>query len=178
MKALLALSVLLTGIQISASAAVVPRGTEISVRPDSPVMVSKWDRGRIYPGHVDQDVLARNGEVAIPRGASAELIVRQTGPNQLVLDLESVTVNGTRYAMDTSGPEFNANRGAYDSGAGLIGNIVGAITGVETRGTAIRVPAGSVIRFQLDRPLRVVTWGDPGYMERGYHYHREHDWYR
>jgi hypothetical protein len=178
MKGLLALPIILGGIHVTAWAAVVPRGTEIPVRTDNPVMVSKWDRGRIYPGHVANDVHARNGSVAIPQGAYAELIVRQTGPNQLVLDLESVTVNGTRYAMDTSGPEFNANRGVYDNGGGLIGNIVGAITGVETRGQAIRVPAGSVIRFQLDAALRVVNWADPGYMDRGNHYHREHDWYR
>jgi hypothetical protein len=140
-------------------------------------MVSKWDRGRIYTGHVDRDVYARNGQVAIPRGASAELIVRQVGPNQLALDVESVTVNGTRYAVDTSGPEYNANR-AYSDGSGIVGNIVGAIAGVDTRGQTIHVPAGSVIRFQLQAPMHVVTWADPGYEDHGYHYHHEHDWYR
>ena len=178
MRLILALPLVLAGIQASASAAVVPRGTDIAVRVDSPLMVSKWDRGRIYPGRIATDVLARNGRVAIPAGSYAELIVRQTGPNQLALDLQSVTVNGQRYAMDTSGPEFNTNRDVYNNGAGLIGNIVGALTGVETRGQAIRVPGGTVVRFQLETPLRVVNWPDPGYMERGYHYHRESDWYR
>jgi len=121
--------------------------------------------------------MARDGQVAIPRGAYAELIVRQVGPNELVLDLESVTVNGTRYALDTEGPEFHANPG-YNTGAGILGNIVGAIAGVEVRGQRIQVPASSVLRFQLEAPLRVATWGDPGYDQRGYHYHRDHDWYR
>jgi len=69
-------------------------------------------------------------------------------------------------------------RSDYESGAGLLGNIIGAISGVETRGNEIRIPSGSVVRFQLQEPLRVVDWGDPGYMERGYHYHRQSDWYR
>jgi len=177
MKTLLAVSIMMGGLHVSGWAAVVPPGTEIPVRPDQSINVSKWDRGRIYPAHVARDVLARNGSVAIPRGAYAELIVRQRGPNDLALDLESVTVNGTRYAMDTEGPEFRANPG-YNTGAGIIGNIVGAIAGVEANGQTIRVPAGSDLRFRLQAPLRVVNWADPGYDERGYHYHREHDWYR
>ena len=178
MKVLLALSVVLGGLHVSAWAATILPGTEISVRPDQPVIVSRWDRGRIYPGHVANDVYARDGSIAIPRGSYAELIVRQTGSDELALDLESVTVNGTRYAMDTAGPEFNANRGAYDNGGGLVGNIVGAITGVEPRGQTIRVPSGSVIRFQLQTPLHVVNWADPGYTDHGYHYHHDRDWYR
>ena len=176
MKMFLALSVLAAGLNVSGWAATVPPGTEITVTPDQGVNVSKWDRGRIYPGHVANDVLARDGRVAIPRGAYAEMIVRQTGPNELVLDLESVTVGRNRYALDTSGPGFNANN--YNNGGGIIGNIVGAIAGVETRGQTIRVPAGSLLRFHTEAPLRVVDWPDPGYTERGYHYHRDHDWYR
>jgi hypothetical protein len=90
-------------------------------------------------------------------------------------------VNGRRYAMDTSGPEFRTKQD-YDNGAGLLGNIVGALSGgrvqVETRGSEIRVPEGSMIRFQLREPLHVVGWGDPGYMQERYHYHRQGDWYR
>jgi hypothetical protein len=84
----------------------------------------------------------------------------------MALDRESVTVNGRRYAMDTSGSEFRTNQD-YDNGAGLLGNIVGALSGgrvqVETRGNEIRVPEGSIIRFQLGEPLHAVRWGDPGY---------------
>ena len=58
--------------------------------------VSRWDRGRIYPAHIARDVFPRDGDLAIPRGSSAELIVRETGPGQFTLDLESMTVNGRR----------------------------------------------------------------------------------
>jgi hypothetical protein len=163
---------------------VIPPGMQIEVRSDAPIDVSHWDRGRIYPAHVARDVVARDGDVAIPRGSAAELIVRQIGPGQYSLDLESVTVNGRRYAMDTTGQQFNMPRNSYDNGNGVVGAIIGAIAGangdqVEARGGAIRVPAGSMLTFRLEEPLRVVDWGDPGYNnDRGYHYHRDRDWYR
>src|SRR5262249_47571139 len=153
----------------------VPRGTQIEVRLDTPVTVAKMDRGRIYSAHVSRDVFARDGDLAVPRGAHAEMIVRQVGPNQLALDLESINVEGRRYAMDASGPQFNMNHNEYNSGAGLLGDIIGAISGgnVEYQGDRINVPAGSEITFQLRQPLRVVDWNDEGYENNGYHYHYE-----
>jgi hypothetical protein len=71
---------------------------------------------------------------------------------------------------------------AYNSGEGLLGNVVGSISGgqitVETYGTEIRVPPESTITFSLMEPLHVAGWNDPGYMQNGNQYHREGDWYR
>ena len=68
MRTLLALtSTILIGLQFTAKADTVPAGTQIQVRPDSQIRVNKWDRGRIYRGHVAQDVTARDGDLAIPR---------------------------------------------------------------------------------------------------------------
>ena len=50
---------------------------------------------------IDQDVRGDNGRMAIPRGARAELIVRVARDNDLILDLESVIVNGQRYGIRT-----------------------------------------------------------------------------
>lgn len=96
----------------------------------------------------------------------------------MALDVESVTVNGQRYVMDTNGPTYNLHRQDYDSGGGLVGSIVGAITGGEARGNEIRIPQGAVMTFQLQRPLRVVNWRDPGYDGDRNHYHRDSDWYK
>ncbi len=168
--------------QIGVYADTILPGTQIAVRADQPIEVHTRDRGRIYPAHVARDVTGRDGDVVIPRGASAELIVRQTGPGQMALDLESVTVNGMRYAMDTTGPQYNMPRGDYENGGGLLGDIVGAISGgqvqVETRGSELRVPADAVITFRLQEPLHVVGWNDPGYNRDRSHYHRDGDWYR
>jgi hypothetical protein len=134
---------------------------------------------------VGTDVYDGDGNLMIPRGANAELIVRQVGPGELALDLESITVNGRRYVMDATGPEFNMDREQYNSGAGIIGNIVGAITGAgdgqpQYRGNRIHIPSGSELTFQLQQSLRIAGWGDEGYSNRGYHYHHEtnHGWYR
>lgn len=186
MKSLFSIALLTAGLALPALAGgryrdVIAPGTQIQVRIDNPITVAQWDRGRIYRGFVAEDVFGRDGNVAIPRGANCELIVRQVGDRQFVLDVESVAVNGRRYVMDASGPEFHTRD--YDNGNGLVGNIIGAIANaegghVEFRGDQIRVPAGSLLTFQLQAPLRVAAWGDPGYMDHGYHYHHDHDWYR
>jgi hypothetical protein len=66
-----AVPAILIGMHSAAIADTVLPGTEIAVRTDQPVELH-WDRGRIYPAHVARDVVARDGDVAIPRGASAE----------------------------------------------------------------------------------------------------------
>ena len=106
-----------------------------------------------------------------------ELIVCQTGPQEMTMDIESITVNGRRYVMDTSGPQFDTQ--TYQNGTGVVGAIAGATGGeVETRGSEIRIPGDTVIRFELRQPLHVVGWRDPGYDRGGEHYHRDQDWYR
>ena len=99
--------------------------------------------GLIFNGTVEEDVLDRNGDVAIPEGATVELMARKNG-DELTLDLESVTVNGRRYAVladpstvGTSGRvesgarTIGANRdtAVYVGGGALLGTIIGAITG-------------------------------------------------
>ena len=162
--------------QFAAKADTVSAGTQIQVRPDDEISVSHWDRGRIYPGHVSRDVAARDGDVAIPRGSYAELIVREVGPDRMVLDLESITVNGRRYVLDTTGPQFDTH--AYANGGGVVGAIVGAISGMRTEGDQILVPPNSTLTFETRAPLHVVDWQDPGYDRDGRHYHRDPDWYR
>lgn len=169
--------------QLPLLADVIAPGTEILVRPETTIHVATWERGRIYPAYVSRDVFAKDGSVAIPRGAEAELIVRETGPGQMVIDLESIRVNGRRYALDTTGPQYNMPPANYQNGSGLVGAITGAIAGatggqVITRGSEINIAGGSTLTFQLEEPLSVVTWGDPGFEHGGYHYHPDHDWYR
>jgi hypothetical protein len=161
---------------IAARADTVLAGTQIQVRPDSQIEVSRWDRGRIYTGQVARDVVARDGDVAIPRGSNVELIVRQIGPERMAIDLESVTVNGRRYVLDSTGPRFHTEE--YENGGGLVGAIVGAVSGVRAEGGEISVPAESILSFQTRAPLHVVDWQDPGYEREGHHYHRDNDWYR
>lgn len=139
-------------------------GTVIPVRVNESIDVDKGDN-RVYYGAVDQDVRGDNGRLVIPRGSNIELMVRYTRDNDLVLDLESVTINGERYALRTEPKRMESRRD--DS---LIGGIVGAINGGEARGRAVRIPRDTVVTFRLERPLDMGV-ADRGVDRDGRHYH-------
>jgi len=143
-------------------------GTVIPVRTTESIDVERNDY-RVYTGIVDRDVRGDNGRLAIPRGSTVELMVRVTPDNDLILDLESVTVNGQRYAIRTDATRVESYR---DNS--LVGSILGAINGGEYRGRAVRIPRGSLVTFRIQRPLDIGV-EDRGIMRDGRHYH---DWYR
>ena len=198
---LVAIPVALLAFSGSARADQIAPGTEITVRTNENINLDKWDRGRIYPASVDRDVFARDGRLAIPRGAYAELIVRQVGPHDLALDLESLSVNGQRYVVNAPGEAYNTHErpgvgenhrtAKFLGGGALLGTIVGAIAGggkgaaigaaagaasgagaqMATRGREIHVPVESLLTFRLDHPLYVSAVPDSGYTREGHHYH-------
>jgi hypothetical protein len=141
-------------------------GTTITVRTNEPIDTSRTDY-RVYTATVDRGVRADNGDLAIPRGATAELIVRTARDNDLVLDLESVTIGGHRYAVRADRQRVDSN-----NNNNLIGDIVGAING--DRGRYVRLESGTQLGFRLDQPLEVDVQ-DLGVTREGHHYH---DWYR
>jgi hypothetical protein len=137
-------------------------GMTISVRTSDAIDTSRTDY-RVYTGIVDQDVRGDNGRLAIPRGSTAELIVRTGRDGDLVLDLESVSVRGERYALQVDPKHIDSNEG-------LVGAIVGAIKGGEARGRFVRIPRDTVLDFRLERPLNVGV-PDRGVNRDGNHYH-------
>ena len=149
-------------------------GTNIAVRTNDSIDVERFDN-RVYYGTVDQDVRGDNGRLAIPRGSRVELIVRVMRDNDLVLDLESVNVNGQRYAIQT-----DRNRVESQRDNSLVGSILGAINGGQAQGRAVRIPRESVLSFRLQAPLTIGV-ADQGVDRDGNHYHdwhRQNDYYR
>ena len=138
-------------------------GMLIPVRTDQTIDVERKDN-RVYWGTVAQDVFGDNGRLAIPRGARAEMMVRVAQDNDLILDLESINVNGERYAVAA-----RPNRFESDNAGGIVGAIAGAL-GAQIRGPAVRVPRETVITFRLQQPLDLGVQ-DRGYDRDGYHYH-------
>lgn len=172
---------------------VVRPGSVITVRTDERVYASRVD-GRVYRGTVNDDVVDRDGLVAIPRGARVELLVRQVSRNEMVLDLESVDLAGRRYgvradAEEVRGEHSGPNAAKAVGGGAILGTIVGAIAGggkgaaigavagagvgaaFATRGRSVNIPAEYLLSFRLERPL-VITPPDHGYDREGRHYHR------
>jgi hypothetical protein len=142
-------------------------GTNISVRTNDSIDVERSDN-RVYYGVIEQDVRGQNGSLAIPRGSRVELIVRVRRDNDLVLDLESVNVNGQRYALQTDQTRVESQR---DNS--LAGTILGAVNGGQVQGRAVRILRDSVLNFRIQTPL-VIGVADRGVDRDGNHYH---DWY-
>jgi hypothetical protein len=143
-------------------------GTVISVRTNESIEAQKGDN-RVYTGIVDQSVRGDSGRLLIPQGSKVELIVRVSQNNDLMLDLESVVVDGARYAIRTEPKQIDARRD--DS---LIGGIVGAINGGEGRGRTVRVPRDSIVTFRLQQALDMGV-ADRGSTRDGRHYHDYND---
>ncbi len=100
--------------------------------------------------------------------SGVELIVRTAPDNDLLIDIDSVTVNGVRYAVKT---EPNRQESRRDDS--VVGAIVGAIQGGDARGRAVRIPRDSLLTFRIQRPLEMGV-ADRGIDRDGHHYH---DWY-
>jgi hypothetical protein len=111
-------------------------------------------------------VLGRDRRVAIPRGSTVELMVRGSRNNQLILDMESVDVNGQRYAVQTDPNQIVGTAGSDN----VIGSIIGGINGRRVRGRDVRIPRDQLMTFRLQRPLDVGV-ADRGVTRDGSHYH-------
>jgi hypothetical protein len=146
----------------------IPAGTTIQVRTTESIEARAVD-GRIYRGTIENDVRDTQGRLAIPAGSTAELMVRR-GPNdELVLDLDSVTVNGRRYGVDAtrrpvgtsgdtirnSGIGANKDTAIHVGGGALLGAILGAAIG---GGDA--AAAGAVVGAAGGAATQILTRGD------------------
>ncbi len=118
---------------------------EVVVRTDSLINVQPWDGcGRIYRGHIALDVFWGAGDaVAIPKGSPVELTVRETGPGEMIVDIQSITVHGRRYVIDT---EYETEDGGGVEAAGP--EVVGTGGQIQPQGAEIHVPSETVLRFQ------------------------------
>ncbi len=142
-------------------------GTALQVRTTEPIDSDTMD-GRVYIGQIENDVRDTEGRLAIPAGASAELVVRRDQDNDLVLDLDSITINNRRYGVDatrnrigTSGVDIrNSGIGANKEtarnvgGGALIGAIIGGIIG---GGDA--AAAGAVAGAAVGAGAQILTKG-------------------
>jgi hypothetical protein len=130
-------------------------GTFITVRTNTPIDTDRRE-GAVYPATVQEDVWDNYQRLAVPmirRGSPAELVARQAPDGDLVLDLNSVTVEGRRYTVSSSTQrvegttgrrdEGNSNRTPeYIGGGAILGTIVGALTG-GGKGAAIGAAGGA-----------------------------------
>jgi hypothetical protein len=177
----------------------IPRGTNIIVRTNETIHIRATEGdGRVYPGVVDSDVFDKDGNMMVPRGSNAELIVRRVARDEVAVDLDSITVNGHRYGVAAMETQAEASRtepnkkkvGEFSGGGAILGTILGAVAGggkgaaigaiagagagaaagLSTRGKELNVPVESLVTFRLEQPIRIDA-PDSGYDRDGHHYH-------
>ena len=169
-----------------------PAGTEVSVRTNETIDSKTAAEGQTFDSQVTRDLKDANGDLVIPKGSTARVLIKSAtkgnrfhGASDLVLDLQTVTIDGKQYTIDTvdiqqkgkAGVGVNRRTAEYTGGGAALGAIIGAIAGggkgaaigagagagagavtqIVTKGGAIKVPAESVLTFKLDKPLRVTA---------------------
>jgi hypothetical protein len=168
-----------------------PIGTELSVRTNEPIDSNTANVGQTFSAVIAADVLDRSGAVMIPRGSDVQLVIRSatgggmTSDSEMVLDVNSLTVSGTRYEVSTGDLEQQGNQGVGANkrttimvgGGAALGTLIGAIVGggkgaaigaavgagaglgteVLTKGRQVKVPAETLLNFRLDQDLRLLA---------------------
>ena len=180
-----------TRAEIHTKTYVVPAGTQVAVRTEDTIDSAKTAEGQTYAAEVTEDVPDANGDVVIPRGSNAQIVIRSAskggkirGTSDLVLDLQSISVEGQEYLVSTTdlqqkgrqGVGANKRTAEMTGGGAALGAIIGAIAGggkgaaigagagagggaltqILTKGGSIKVPAETVLTFQLDKPVQIV----------------------
>ena len=180
-----------TQAEIRTKTYVLSAGTKVSVRTEDTINSANAVEGQTYAAEVTDDVLDASGDVVVPHGSNAQIVIRSAskgghfhGQSDLVLDLQSISVEGQQYAISTSdlqekgrqGLGANKRTAEFTGGGAALGAIIGAIAGggkgaaigagagagggaltqILTKGGSIKVPAETVLTFQLDKPVRIV----------------------
>jgi len=165
----------------------VPAGTELVVRTVGRIDSRNAGADQIFSALVEREVRNDSDKVLIPAGSTAQLLIRQlssggtAGSPEMVLDIQSITIEGRRYLVSTtdvavdSGTGIGKNKRTAETvgGAAAVGTIIGAIAGgakgaaigvlvgaaggagaqVLTRGHDVQVPAETALTFKLDKPV-------------------------
>jgi hypothetical protein len=156
-------------------------GTNLTIRINQHISVKSSRVGDRFDGEIEEPVVGDNGRVVIPRGSPVGGVVVAShrrghfkGSSILELRLTHLTLNGSRYALDTSDltrtKKGKGKRSAAFIGGGagvgmliggvatggvglLVGGLVGGgggtLLGGLTGNRDIEIPAESIVRFKL-----------------------------
>jgi len=180
-----------TRTEITTKTFLLPAGTTISVRNEDTINSDTAVEGQTYAAEVTDDVLDAAGDVVVPHGSNGQIVIRSAskggrfrGTSDLVLDLQSISVEGQQYNVSTTDVKergrqgFGANKrtAEFTGGGAAIGAIIGAIAGhgkgaaigagagagagaltqILTKGGSIKIPSETVLTFQLEKPVQIV----------------------
>ena len=120
-------------------------------------------RATIYSANVAEDVVDQNATVLIPKDSPVEFGVRSlpylgpggVGMTELILELRAVTVRGVRYPVTASEFPGAGGLGLERNGPKWVGGRA-AQGEVLTSGPRIKVPAKTLLAFQIVEPIRLT----------------------
>jgi len=152
----------------------IPAGTQIVLLTDNRID-ARATTGRVFPAQILDPIPDAAGQVLVPAGTMAQLTVAG-GPDGVQLALSSVTINGRLFPAVSSPPEDRAGGAGlgrppeFAAGGAPLGTLIaatirrlaepdiGGTPPIQTRGSAVRVPNGTVLTFRLDRPIWLRPW--------------------
>jgi len=135
----------------------IPAGTRLAVRTNETIDSERAAPGQEFSGIVNRDVTDDAGNVAIPKGSDALIVVRSAsgqgkfqGQSDIVVDVAAVKINGQEYRLQTSdfaergkqGVGLNKRTGKFAGSGAALGGIIGAIAG-GGKGAGIGLLAGA-----------------------------------
>ena len=135
---------------------VLPAGTEIEVLTNENIDSSSAKERQTFRADVAENIMNSSGQVVIPKGSEAELIIRKvntggvTGTPEVTLDLQSIKVGGRRYTINAEDLAQKGNEGIGANkrtaemvgGGAVLGTLIGAIAG-HGKGAAIGAATGA-----------------------------------
>jgi hypothetical protein len=140
---------LFTTVCLAEGSRILPSGTEIKVRTDTPIP-AKPAANTKYAATVGNDVTDSSGAVLIPGGSRAQLVaVPSSDGKDTNLDLRYVTISDRKYLLTTAGSKnsgadglgANKRTAKYVGGGAAVGAVLGALLG-GGKGAAIGAALG------------------------------------
>lgn len=135
---------------------VIPSGSQLVIRTGENIDSDAAAPGQLFSASIDEDVVDASGNIAIPRGTPAKLVVRDMKGGgavhspEIALDLFSINLAGAEYRVLTNDVDINSKSGIgankrtaeFGGGGAAIGALFGGIFG-GGKGAGIGVAAGA-----------------------------------
>lgn len=169
---------------------IIDQGTQLAIRLVDPIDSEKNQTGDTFHATLNAP-LTSDGEQAVPAGADITGHVVEVksagkfaGQSEVVLQLDSLTVGGKTYNVQTdqykkTGSSRGKNTAAKVGGGAVVGSIIGALAGggkgaaigaaagagvgggvqAATKSQQIKLPSETILNFTLQAPVTVVQAG-------------------
>jgi hypothetical protein len=135
---------------------VIPAGTQLVIRTGENIDSEAASPGQLFSAAIDEDVVDASGNIAIPRGTPAKVVIRNIQGGgavhsaEIALDLFSINLAGVEYRVLTNDVDINNKSGIgankrtaeFGGGGAAVGALLGGIFG-GGKGAGIGAAAGA-----------------------------------